>query len=664
MAAHVHNRYLLGEFELDAGRYLLKNHNKQLHLPELPFQVLLFLVDNRDRYVSRQELLERFWSGSDSYEETLTKCISTIRTQLNDPPTAPRFIETRKKVGYRYIGPCDGAVAGSLSSTENTLEVETTRVLSVVIDEQEDLPESVSAPGRFNQPGRQVVEPLLLQTRSDRITRKTIVTTAVVLVLLTAGLLFYLRQRPATASASSTITSIAVIPFKELSGDEREDHFSDGITESLVMALSKIDGLKVISNNSVARFKGRLIDPQALGRQLNVSAVLEGTVRKDGDRVRVTMQVASAADGRILWASDTYDRNVQDIFRLQEEIAHDVVGGLRFKLSEEKARQWSRKQTANSDAYRAYLQGRFWVDKRNVEGGLKAIEYFNQAIERDPDYALAYIGLADCYGQLHDLNYLAPKEAIAKEKDAVLKALAIDDNLAEAHTEMGLVLAWLDWDFERAEREYKRGIELNPNSARAHHWYRGYLTIMGRHSEALAEEQRALELDPASVRYVASIGWVLYYGRRYNEALIELQKALEMDRTFEPALEWLALTYLKLGRHAEAISALEEAVKLHPEIPTLQAHLGGAYALAGRGAEARKLLAELEQLSTRRYINPYDMAIIYTGLGDKDRAFAYLYKAFEAHSSHMAKLKVEPQLDSLRSDIRFQDLLRRVGLTQ
>ena len=662
MAAHVHNRYLLGEFELDADRYLLKNHNKQLHLAELPFQVLLFLVDNRDRYVSRQELLERFWSGSDSYEETLTKCISTIRTQLNDPPTAPRFIETRKKVGYRYIGPCDGAVAGSLSTTDNTLEVETTRVLSVVIDEQEDLPESVSAAG-FNQPGRQV-EPLLLQTGSDRNTRKVILTTSVVLVVLSLGLLFYLGQRAATGSGSNTINSIAVIPFKELSDAETEDHFSDGITESLVMALSKIDGLRVISNSSVARFKGGTVDPQALGRQLNVSAVLEGTVRKDGDRVLVTMQVASAEDGRILWASNTYDRNAKNIFGLQEEIAHDVVDGLRFQLSEEKARQSSRKQTSNSDAYRAYLQGRFWVDKRNVEGGLKAIECFNQAIERDPNYALAYIGLADSYGQLHDLNYLAPKEAIAKEKDAVLKALAIDDNLAEAHTEMGAVLAWLDWDFKRAEREYKRGIELNPNSPRAHHWYRGYLTIMGRHSEALAEEQRALELDPASVRYVASIGWVLYYGRRYNEALIELQKALEMDRTFEPALEWLALTYLKLDRHPEAISALEEAVKLHPEIPTLQAHLGGAYARAGRGAEARKLLAGLEKLSTHRYVNPYDMAIIYTGLGDKDRAFEYLYKALEAHSSHMAQLKVEPQLDSLRSDIRFQDLMRRVGLTR
>jgi TolB-like protein/tetratricopeptide (TPR) repeat protein/DNA-binding winged helix-turn-helix (wHTH) protein len=663
MAAEICNRYVLGEFELDAAQQVLKHHSEHNHLPNLPFQVLLFLINNRDRYVSRRELLEHFWSGSASYEETLTKCISTIRTHLNDPPLAPRFIETRKKVGYRYIGPCELTVSPAFAASGDTLEVETTRVISVVIDEQNDIPKGALDSGN---PEALIVQPLvgrpLLSTSSNVITRKTIVATIVVSILVGTGL-FLSRQRPVAAVPPDKIGSIAVLPFSNVSGDETSVYIGERMTESLVSELSRIDGLRVVSTSAFSRFKGEQVDPREVGRRLSVSAVLEGSVHKNGDQVHVTMRLSSAEDGRVLWVSDAHDRRIQDILGLQDEITHDVVGRLGLKLNEKNVPQTAGNSIRNGNAYRAYLLGRFWVDKRSVEGGLKGIEYFNQAIKYDPDYALAYIGLADCYGQLHDLNYLPPQEAIAKEKDLVIKALAIDDNLAEAHTEMGLILAWLDWDFELADREYRRGIELNPNSPRGHHWYRGYLTIMGRYSEALAEERRALELDPTSVRYAASVGWVLYYARRYDEALVELHKALEMDRTFEPALEWLGLTYLKLEKYQQAIDIFEQALRLHPNAITLKAHLGQAYALSGRDADARRLLKELEHLSASRYINPYDMAIIYTGLGDKDRAFANLDKAFVAHSSQMPKLKVEPQLDTLRSDPRFQDLVSRVGMT-
>src|SRR5262245_25342982 len=396
MAVEISRKYRLGEFELEPGKYLLKRGSEPIHLPELPFQVLVYLVENRERFVSRQELLERFWAGSDGYEETLTRCISTIRTQLGDPRSAPRFIETRKKVGYRYVGPLEEQAAASPSGR---VEIERTHGIKIFVEEddegvpvllpnQPDLAIEGTAPIKdlkVKQPGQiESVTPV----QWNRLSKAKLIAAIFVVIALTFGTVWWYRHRARDTSATpGAIHSLAVLPLRNLSGDPTNEYFSDGLTDSLITALSKIENLKVISRSSVFRFKDKQVTPEEIGKNLGVAALLEGGVRNAGNSVRIDLRLVSVEDGRVLWASDEHDHALGDLFALQDEIARQVAAALRLRLSGDNDRQVARRYTDNIEAYQLYLQGRFYFNNYNSDRDLlRGIQYFQAATARDPDY--------------------------------------------------------------------------------------------------------------------------------------------------------------------------------------------------------------------------------------------------------------------------------------
>jgi serine/threonine protein kinase/Tfp pilus assembly protein PilF len=487
--------------------------------------------------------------------------------------------------------------------------------------------------------------------------RLAFVALAVVVLALGSVGLYWLALRD--KSVDQAIDSLAVLPFANTSADPNTEYLSDGITESLINSLSHLRKLRVTARTTAFRYKGREVDPQKAGRDLNVRAVLTGKVVQRGDTLILQAELVDVAEGSQLWG-ERYSRKLSDVLAVQEVIAKQISEKLRLRLSGEEKNQLAKRYTENAEAYQLYLKGLYSWNKRTEEGVNKGIEYFQQAIEKDPSYALAYASLADCYDLLGGLLYLPPKEALTRGKAAVVKALEIDDTLAEAHTMLASIRATYDWDWVGAEREYQRAIELNPSYATAHQRYSLHLMNMGRTEESLAEIKRALELDPVSLSINTSLGWRLHFARRYEQAIEQYRKTLEMDSTFGPAHFYLGQAYEQKGMYEEAIAEFHKAINFSRGQAV--AALGHAYAMSGKRREARKVLYELEEQSKRRYISPYGMALIYTGLGEKDQAFAWLQRACEDHSFGLNHLKVEPSLDSLRSDSRFRDLLRCVGL--
>src|SRR5438874_3784686 len=509
MAVQIHKVYLLGDFQLEPGNHLLKRQGAPVSLNKKRFQVLVYLIEQRARLVPRQELLDKFWDGSEVYEENLTKCISEIRKALDDQKKPHRFIETVPAVGYRYIGPFAEKVPELKPSV---FAAEKMRGVKIVVEEDDGLNgELVSEkvlPVKRHAPEVREFQ----QESSPRSSwlLPAILGGAIIVIAASAFVIYRSRTRAATASAP--IRSIAVLPFKNLSGNQAEDYFGDGMTESLITSLSKIEGLKVISSSSVFHFKDQQIDPREVGKQLNVGAVLEGTVRKDQDSIRVAVRLVSADNGQVLWVSDTNDKTLHDIFGLQDEIARNVVARLSIKLNQEGAQRLARRYTENVEAYQLYLRGRYHWDKFTVPDIKRSIDYFQQAINLDPKYPLPYAGLADAYCMLNGLGAASPDEVIPKAKEAVAHALELDDALPEAHTSAGVVKDFYDWDFAGAEREFKRAIELNPSSSTAHELYGKVLPDMrGGFDEAFVEVKHALDLDPFSVSISETLGELLFY---------------------------------------------------------------------------------------------------------------------------------------------------------
>jgi tetratricopeptide (TPR) repeat protein len=389
--------------------------------------------------------------------------------------------------------------------------------------------------------------------------------------------------------------------------------------------------------------------------------VLTGRVLQQGETLIVQADLINVAEGAHIWG-EKYSRKLSDILAVQEEIAKHISETLRFQLTGQEQQQLTKRYTENTEAYQLYLKGRYFWNKRTEEGLKKAIEYFQRAMDRDPNYALAYAGLADCYAPLVYFGYLRPKQAWPRAKAAAMKALEIEDTLAEAHTALAAVIQYYDWDRLNAEKSYKRAIELNPNYSTAHHWYAQYLIHLGRIEEGLAESKRAQELDPLSL--IINSAWAerLNYARQYDRAIEQLQKTLELDPNFAHAHWQLGRAYEQKGMYEEAIAELQKAITLSGSSPVMVAALGHAYAVSGKSGKALKILDELKASSQRSYIPPSSLAAIDTGLGQKDQAFAWLQKAYEERDMWLGFLKVDPDFDSLRSDPRFEDLLRRIGL--
>jgi serine/threonine-protein kinase len=482
-----------------------------------------------------------------------------------------------------------------------------------------------------------------------------------ILAVTSCGYWLYVKRLGAVNSAA--IESIAVLPFVNASQDPNADYLSDGIPESLMDSLSQLANLKVMSRNTSFRYKGREQDVQKVGKELNVRAVLTGSVKQVGDQIVINVSLDDALDSHHIWG-EQYARKFADILTVQREIAQEVSSSLRLKLTRVDEQKRVKQYTENAEAYQFYLKGRYYWNKRGQEGIKQAIEYFQQAIERDPSYALAYAGLADCY--VVPARGLPPRERMPQAKAAARKALEIDDTLAEAHTTLARVLTVYDWDWSGAKKEFQRAIELNPRYSLAHQWYGGYLLAMGRSDESLAEIKQGQQLDPLSPLSTFGLARAFYYARKYDQAIDEFQKALKLDPSFPPVLLFLPVAYEQKGMHEEALTGFQKAITLTKGAVRSgsMAGLGHVYAVSGRKGEARTVLNELKQLAQQEYVPAEGIARIYAGLGEKDQAFAWLEKAYDEHSYTMAWLKVEPGWDSLRSDPRFADLLRRMGLQQ
>ena len=456
------------------------------------------------------------------------------------------------------------------------------------------------------------------------------------------------------------IDSLAILPLMNTSKDPEREYLSDGITESIINTLSQIPELRVMARSTVFRYKGREVDPLEVGRALNVSAILTGQVLQWGQSLIIKAELVDVADGSQLWG-EQYDRKPGDILAIQREISREITAKLRLKLSGEQKQRLEKRHTENINAYQFYLKGRYFWNKRTEQGLKKGIEFFNQAIEEDPLYALAYVGLADSYNMLAAYNLSQPRAVLSRAKAAAESALEIDNLLAEAHTSLARVRADYDWDWPAAEQEFKRALELNPNYATAHHWYALHLMAMGHFEEATAEINRAQQIDPLSLSINASIGLPFYWSRRNDEAIEQFRRTLELDQSFALAHVLLGQAYAQKGMFDQAIAELIKARELD-DTTRARAILGYTLAVAGRKDEAVRILGELQELASQKYVSAYFRVLIHTALGERDQALEWLEKAYEERSEWLVWLKVDPKLDSLRSDPRFTSLVQRVGL--
>ena len=449
---------------------------------------------------------------------------------------------------------------------------------------------------------------------------------------------------------------IAVLPLQNLSAEPDSDYFVDGLTDEIIRNLAVIEGLEVRSRTSSFAFKGKQRDLRDIGRQIGVNLVVEGSIMRSGSRLRINAQLVQVAGDVTLWA-ERFDRDLEDVFAIQDEISRAIVSKLRLTLG-----RGQRRHDSNFEAYEAYLRGRYFSNQRSAEGLRKAIEHFQTAVRLDPGYADAYAGMAGSYGPLAYLGHVPPTEALAGMRAAVTRALAIDDDLAEAHAARALLLAFHEWRLAEAEPAFRRALALDPGDATSHSWYAQYLIATGRSDEALAESRRAIELDPLSLWINAGFGSRLYWARRFDEAIAQCRKTLELDPAYYPARRSLALAYSQQGAHEQAVRELERDGPGSASTPSGLADLGYIYARAGRSKDAHEVITELTNRSAREYVTPYALALVHAGLGENSRALEWLERAGEERSPRLVFLNVEPTFDGLRGDPRFAAVRRKLGL--
>ena len=671
--------YEFGPFHLDAPRRLLLREGKQVRLPAKAFEILLVLLEEKGRLDEKDELMRRVWPEAVVEENNLTVNMSALRRSLIESPGEHRYVVTVPGRGYQFVA--DVRQPGDERARENERELLATRGVAEISADRASWDgeakgfllsnngNSRSGPAQFATPQTNGAASLTHTPSSaeyigDEIKRhKQGVLLLLAALLATTIVVSYLAYSRYLASRSKAgITSIAVLPFANQTGDPNAEYLSDGISESLINSLSKVSGVKVIARSSAFKYKGKEADLQKVANALGVEAILTGRVTQRGENLSITVELMNTSDQTQMWG-EQYDRKMSDLLATQREIAREIVEKLKLKVSGEEKGP-AKHSTESNEAYQLYLKGRFFWNKRTAEALKKSIEYFNQAIDKDPRFALAYAGLADSY--VVPANRQPPLEAMPKAKAAATRALELDETLAEAHASLGRVLATYDWDWLGAEKEYKRAIELNPRYATAHQWYGGYLAVMGRSDEAIAERKRAVELEPLSPIINFELGLAFYYARDYDHAIEQFQKMLELDQNFPAAHNFLPAAYEQKGMYNEALAEFKKAIPLTrgSEWTLSKAGLGYLYAVTGKKSEARTVLNELKQASKQEYVSGASIAFIYAGLGEKDQAFAWLNKGFEQRSFQMQWVNLDPRWDSLRSDPRFQDLMRRMGFPQ
>ncbi len=501
--------------------------------------------------------------------------------------------------------------------------------------------------------------------------QKSALIAAAALFVIALGLAPFVLSRPKVSqlwtnpsATRANSQSIAVLPFENASNDPNTEYLSEGISEALINSLTELQQLRVIARSTAFQYKGKDVDPRRVGRELQVAVVLTGKVRQMQDALSVQVDLVDASTGAQLWGS-VYDRKIADLVAVKQAIAQEVTAKLKLKLSSEEQRRLIKRDSINPEAYQFYLRGRYFWNKRTPDGIKQAIEQFQQGIERDPNFALGHVGLADSYIGLTFYDFAAPHETMPKAKESAIKALALDNTVAEAHASLAHVLMNYDWNWSEAEKEFKRSIELKPDYATAHQWYAiHFLTATGRLEEAVQEMKKALELEPASLVMNTFMGATLYYAGRYDEAIDQCRRTIEMDPNFAVAHWHLGLAYEQEQVFDAAIEEFQKAVSLSGGSPLMKAALGHAYAKSQKKHEANKILAELNELSKQQYVSPYEVATICVALGNDEEAFQLLGKAYTEHSFHLVYLNVWPEFKSVSSDSRFQGLVQRVGLSR
>ncbi|HJQ71204.1 MAG TPA: tetratricopeptide repeat protein [Blastocatellia bacterium] len=628
--------YEFGRFRVNVAERVLLRDKDLVPLTPKVFEILLTLVENPGHVISKDDLMKRVWPDSFVEEGNLTQSISLLRKALGEGQNGHQYIETIARRGYRFIAPVsrkrDENGNGSGSVTPATTEP-VDDVLEREVKPVEPQPARAGS-----------------ATRLGLKARASLIALAVVAVAV-AGILYLSRDSAAVNSPDSVIESIAVLPFAHDAADTDADYFNDKITESLINNLSQLPKLRVVPRSLVFGYKGREVDVRKIGGELNVRAVLTGRVHRRGDTLSIQVDLIDVANVSQLWGQH-YDRKISDILLVQEDISNDIFANLRLKLSLEEKKQL--------DAFSLYLKGRNYLNKRTADGLQLGMEYFRQAIDVDPEYAPAYAGLADCYNMLVVYGISKPDEAFPQAKEAALKALKIDETLAEAHTSLAFVKHRWDWERADAEQQFRLAIRYKPGYAPAHQWFSSYLVAVERFDEAIAEARRAQELEPLSFISNLHLGWILYLAGRYDEAIDHCKKLLDVDPNFFPAHRYLGLAYEQKGMYREAIAEFEKGVKLSNS-PLMIALLGHAYAASGDKVEARRVLSDLER-QKEKYVSPYTVAAIYAGLGEKDQAFKWLEKAYKERDIWLMNLRVDPVFKSLRPERRFTDLIGRLDL--
>jgi len=643
----VGRRLCFGVFELDLRTAELRKRGLRVRLQEQPFQVLAMLLERAGQVVGREELQKKLWPADTfvDFDHGLNKAINKIREALGDSAESPRFVETVARRGYRFIADVRVADAAPARSPEPE-------------------PQPHPAPDPSD---RRTVAGTPATLRRRRPLRAWTLSTAALLVLLISLAAWKLHSY---APPSSVIRSLAVLPLESLSSDASQDYFADGMTDELITDLGQISALRVISRTSVMAYKHTRKSLPQIARELNVDAVVEGTVLRSGDKVRITAQLIEGSADRHLW-SQSYQGELRDTLALQNTVARAIADQIRINVNPQEQAALRNVTVVNPTAYTSYLKGRYFWNKRTPADLDTAARYFQQAIEKDPAYALAYSGLADSH---HYMGYAfgrtPPKEAMPKAKAAALKALELDESLAEAHASLGLVKFVYDWDWAGAESEFKRAIELKPNYPSAHHFYSVYLAnVLGRFDEAIAEAKRGLELDPLSININNIVALHLFNAGRYDEAIEQRRKMLEMDPQSADAHYQLGEAYAAKGLYQKAFDEHMQALVLWGKKEPMEEYRQ-AYATSGWNGYRLKLaqrsleslLAEWQKGSLRN-IEASVIVESYIQLGEKDKAFEWLGKMFEARDGMLIWLKVNPNYDRLRSDPRFTDLVRRVGLS-
>ena len=564
-------RRSFGVFEVDLRAGELRKRGLQVRLQEQPFQVLVMLLEHPGEVVTREELQNKLWPADTfvDFDHGLNKAINKIRDALGDSAESPRFVETVARRGYRFLAEVRAVDATPARSSEPPVE----------------------APSQAKDR-----EPASLSDEAAREKRLAVplawgISVLVLLLLILTAWTFHSRNR-----TSPPIRSLAVLPLESLSGDASQDYFADGMTDELITDLGQISALRVISRTSVMPYKGARKPLAQIARELNVDAVVEGTVLREGNRVRITAHLIEAPADNHLWDHD-YQGDLGDTLALQNQVARAIAEHIRVSLNPQEDAALKNKKVVNPEAYVSYLKGRYFWNKRTANGLKAAVAYFNQALDEDPSYAQAYSGLADTYALLGDWQYavMTPKEALPKAKAAALKALELNSALGEAHNSLAFCLDGFDWDFESAGKEFRRAIELNPGYATAHHWYAWHLALVGRNAEAISEMKKGQNLDPLSLIINADLAELLLIARSYDESIEQSRKTIEMDPNFGLAHNQLAQAYLQKQNTDEAISELQKAIRLSGDSPTCTANLARAYAKAGKRDEALRLLSDLKK---------------------------------------------------------------------